>query len=78
MINVLVLRRKNTVTKLTKRGKINLAAFHILELKEVSAVLIVLNLYISEIGWNRTNSDFSIDLQSTVLPLDYYLYTKSR
>lgn len=70
-INVFVLRRKFIDRKLIHLGNTKANIFQTLALK---FSILFLSVFINiEIGWNRTNSDFSIDLQSTVLPLDYYL-----
>ena len=71
LIKVLVFLKKYTTTSPTKRGNKNFIAFHIREFKFRKFLTIFLKKYIG-VGWNRTNSDRSIDLQSTVIPLDYY------
>ena len=71
-IKVFVFRRKKTDTTPANLGHINPRVFHILLVRTANLLVILLYTY-TEIGWNRTNSDFSIDLQSTVIPLDYYL-----
>lgn len=72
LIKVLVFRKKKKLIKLTHLGNTKVNISNTRFLKFLLKEKICLNLYI-EVGWNRTNSDFSIDLQSTVFPLDYYL-----